>query len=428
MNEIMLFLPFESLYFGKMKKLGFLAVLASLVMAASSCDKIRPAENEPNPYKALELTTKSAEFARQGNAFAFEFIDRINAVEDSDFVISPLSMQFLLGMLLDGAQNATADEICSVLGYGAGDVAAVNEYCLSMLSQLPSLDKKTTLQIANAIFVNDKFPLLGSYKSAVGNYYLAEVANLDFANGDKSLKTINSWCSDKTNGMIPKVLDEVSEDMLAYLFNALYFKSQWKEKFPKAGTSDEPFTTEDGSVRKVPMMKNNETFVYQDNDDFRALSLPYGNGAFCMMVIMPQDGKTLMDVSSALKSIDWRGFLEGMISCEVDLWLPKFQTKYSKCLNELLSDMGMPSAFDAKRADFKAMSDYALCLSFVRQDAVIKVDEEGSEAAAISSAGMKLTSACPGKQIEFHADRPFLYLITESSSGAILFAGKYGGE
>ena len=400
---------------------------AALLTAGLSCEKISD-DSKDNPYKALELTTKSAEFARQGNTFSFEFIDRVNTAEEGDFIISPLSMQFLLGMILDGAQNETADEICKVLGYGAGEVDAVNKYCLSMLEQLPSLDKKTKLSIANAIFVNKWYDLKDSYKSTVGEYYQAEVANLDFSDGAGALKTINGWCSKQTNGMIPKVLDKVTADMLAYLFNAMYFKSQWKEKFPKGNTANETFTAENGSSKKVPMMKTEEEFRYQDNDDFRVVRLPYGNGAFNMMVILPQTGKTVSDVTRALKTTDWNEFLQIMVRCDVDLWLPKFETKYSKKLNDILCDMGMPSAFSAINADFKAMSDDALCLSFVKQDAVIKVDEEGTEAAVVSSAGMEATSAGPGEHIVFHADHPFLYLITESSTGAILFAGKYSGK
>lgn len=409
-----------------MKYLGILTTISVMIVTAFSCNK--PVENEPNPYKSMDLTTKSAEYALQGNTFAFNFIDRLNQEEDGDFIISPLSMQFLLGMLLDGAQNDTASEICKVLGYGEGEVDAVNEYCLSMLTQLPILDKKTELKIANAIFVNDKYPILDSYKGIVGNSFKAEVSNLDFSNGPKSLGTINSWCNKNTNGMIPKVLDEVSPEMLAYLLNALYFKSQWKDEFKKSNTSNELFTAEDGATKTVSMMKNYESFQYQDNNDFRVVSLPYGNGAFSMKVILPQEGKTISDVTSALKSFNWNDFQKTMISRDVDLWLPKFETKYSKKLNDLLSDLGMPSSFDAGKADFKAMSPYAMCLSFVKQDAIIKVDEEGTVAAAVSSAGMKVTCAAPSEPVVFHADRPFLYLITESSSGVILFAGKYSGK
>ena len=405
-----------------------LAATAAMLAISLSCEKLNGDDSNNNPYKQLNLTTKSAAFASQGNTFAFDFINRINTAEEGDFIISPLSMQFLLGMILDGAQNGTADEICKVLGYGTGEVEAVNEYCLSMLEQLPSLDKRTKLSIANAVFVNNWFSLKDSYISTVRKYYKAEAANLDFSDGAGSLRTINGWCSKQTNGMIPKVLENVTTDMLAYLFNAMYFKSQWKEKFPKGNTANETFTAGDGTSKKVPMMKNNEHFLYQDNEDFRVVRLPYGNGAFNMLVILPQTGKTLAHVTSALMTTDWIKFVQMMVRCDVDLWLPKFETKYSKKLNDILSDMGMPSAFSASHADFKAMSDAALCLSFVKQDAVIKVDEDGTEAAVVSSAGMMNTSAGPGEHIVFHADHPFLYLITESSTGAILFAGKYSGK
>lgn len=406
-----------------MKFFCLMAVLAVLMGVGVSCGNIGGDEGD-NPYKKLNLTTKSEEYVKQGTGFAFEFIDRIQASEPGDFFISPLSMQFLLGMLLNGAQGETADEICQVLGYGAGEVAAVNDYCLSMLEQLPGLDKKTKLSIANAIFVNQAYSLLDSYKNTVGKSYKAEVANLDFSKNAASLKTINGWCDKQTNGMIPQVLDEVNPNMLAYLLNALYFKSEWKNKFSKSNTGSEPFAAGDGTKKKVPMMKKEGSFLYQDNDVFRVVSLPYGNGAFRMLVVLPQSGKNLADVSAALKAADWDQFLHSMVSCDVDLWLPKFETKYSKQLNEILSAMGMPSSF-SPLADFKAMSPAALCLSFVKQDTAIKVDEEGTEAAAISTAGMMATAAAPGQHVVFHADQPFLYLITENSTGAILFAGKY---
>ena len=409
-----------------MKHLGFLAAVAAVLCL--SCEKVNREDPADNTYKPLNLTTRSAEIARQGNAFAFEFIDRVRAAEEGDFIISPLSMQFLLGMILDGARGETAAEICDVLGYGAGEVDAVNEYCLSMLEQLPELDRKTRLSIANAIFVNDKYPILDSYKGTVGKYYQAEVSNLDFSDASGSLKAMNGWCKKQTNGLIPEVLDKVSTQMLAYLFNAMYFKGEWADQFSKGSTSNETFTDETGAKKQVPMMKKQKSKLYQETDVFRAVRLDYGNGAFSMEVVLPQAGKSLADVTAALKASDWEAFVRSMVRCDVDLWLPKFETKYSKKMNDILSEMGMPRAFNAYQADFKAMSDYAMCLSFVKQDAVIKVDEEGTEAAVVSSAGMLVASVGPGTHVVFHADRPFLYLITENSTGAILFAGKYGGK
>ncbi len=402
-------------------------ITAALAVLLTSCGK-NTDDNAANPYKPLDLSTKSAELVSEGHRFSFDYIDRINAVADKDYIVSPLSMQFLLGMILNGAQGKTAQEICGVLGYGEGEVPAVNEYCLSMLEQLPSLDRKTRLSIANAIFVDDGWPLKKGYVADAGRYYKAEVRNLDFADGKKSLDVINSWCSKNTAGMIPKVLDEVSPDYLAYLLNALYFKSQWKEKFSKSATADEDFTSESGVKSKVKMMKQSKKYGYLSTKLFQMVRIPYGNGAFAMTVFLPKDGYRVSDVCAFLKDADWNAYRYGS-TCEVDLWIPRFETKFHIKLNDILSEMGMPTSFMGGKADFKAMSDYADYLGFVQQDAAIKVDEDGAEAAVVSSAGMVKESALgPNENAVFHADHPFLYLITESSTGAVLFAGRFSGN
>lgn len=399
---------------------------------AFSCGGVDPVEEDDgnNPYVPMELSTRSIEFLRQGNAaFTFDYISRIDAATTENYIVSPLSMQFLLGMVLNGARGETAAQISRVLGYGAGETDAVNAYCRSLLRQLPLLDKKTRLTMSGAVFVDDGWPLLDSYKEAVGENYDATVSNLNFSDARRSLQAINGWCSEHTEGLVPKVLDEVSPDMLAYLLNALYFKSRWAERFNAYATGEETFTDEGGNRSKVKMMKQEAQHGYAENEVFRAVRLPYGNGAFSMLVFLPREGYKVADVLSVLKKTDWESFRREWIPCEVDLWLPRFQTRFRIHLNDHLSAMGMPLAFDREGADFKAMSPYALCLSFVQQDAVIKVDEEGTEAAAVSSAGMeKATAVAPGEHVVFHADHPFLYLVSETASGAVLFAGRYAGE
>ena len=412
-----------------MKHLFVLAASAALLMmSVVSCDKFQGGEEGDNTYRALELSTKAAGFVEQGSRFTFDYIDRINAAGKEDYVISPLSMQFLLGMLLDGAKGQTAAQIAKVLGYGAGEVDAVNQYCLSMLKQLPELDGKTTLNIANAIFLDDGWPLEKSYKNTVGKYFQAEVSNLDFSDNEASLKAINGWCSDKTKGLIPKVLDEVDPSILAYLMNAVYFKSQWVYQFAKDATSNETFTDETGAGHTVNMMKQACKVPYYENSRYQMVRLPYGNGAFSMMILLPKEGYKAADITTELKSANWSKFRRQPSEVEVDLWLPKFETKFKIKLNDILSAMGMPLAFTT--ADFSAMSPAASRLSFVQQDAVIKVDEEGSEAAAVSVAAIEKNA--PGanspKRAIFHADHTFLYLITEQSTGAVLFAGRYSGS
>ena len=408
-----------------MKRLTLRSILMIMIIGGISCSTSSADTKMDNPYKSLELNDSSKALAEKGNDFAFRFLDRVSDATRDDYLISPLSMQFLLGMVLDGAQGRTADEICKVLGYGAGETQAVNEYCLTLLRQLPELDKKTTLNIANAIVVNHLYPLHEAYKDTVGKYFEAAVANTDFSDVNPTTNSINDWCSDHTEGMIPKIIDEVDPNMLAYLMNAMYFKSSWREPFPVENTADETFTSEDGKKATVPMMKNRGEFRYHENGVFRAVHLMYGNSAYSMTVILPEEGKTLSEVTDYLDAEKWDECLSWTERLEMSLWLPKFETKVHIKLNDILSDMGMPLSFDPA-ADFKAMSNYALCLSVVQQDAAIKVDEEGAEAAVVSSAEMRLTSAVVKPRfVIFHADRPFIYIISESSTGAVLFAGRY---
>jgi len=413
-----------------MKHLLFLAAGAALMtMTIVSCGEIQEVggNDAGNTCKPLELSTKAAGFVEKGSSFSFDFIDRINNAAEEDFVVSPLSMQFLLGMLLDGAKGETADQIASVLGYGAGEVDEVNKFCLSMLQQLPNLDSKTRLNIANAIFLDDGWPLNNSFRKDVGKFFEAEVSNLDFSNNEASLKAINGWCSRQTEGLIPQVLDNVDPGILAYLMNAVYFKSQWAYQFPKDATSDEPFTDESGKGSTVKMMKQDSKVPYYENDIYKMVRLPYGNGAFSMIILLPKDNCKISDITAGLKKADWDLLRSKPAEKDVDLWIPRFETKFKIKLNDILSAMGMPRAFSG--ADFSAMSPAAASLSFVQQDAVIKVDEEGSQAAAVSVAAIEkgVTSVGTEKPI-FHADHTFIYLITEQSTGAVLFAGKYSGK
>lgn len=413
-----------------MKKTLWMFAFALLPLAAC-CGHIEQQDDGNNPYKPINLSTKQSGFVKSGNAFACRFLGQIDAFaakdKQDDWFVSPLSLQIALGMLLNGAQGETADEICRMLGYGDGETAEVNVWCKLMLEQLPGLDKKTSLTLANAIFYNKDISLKGPFKERVNNAYGATLEALDFSKVKASAGTINDWCKKQTEGMIPEVLDGVDPRALAYLINALYFKSEWARKFPKSDTANETFTREDGSSTKVKMMKlAGKNFDYRENDLYQSVQLPYGNGAFAMSVLLPKKDHTVAEIAAALGK---DGFSAGGISAEVDLWLPRFETKYHITLNEVLQAMGMTRSFIPGAADFFAMCDRASYVDFVQQDAAVKVDEEGTEAAAVTVIAMEFTSSgTTPRKVVFHADRPFLYLITETSTGAILFAGKYAGK
>ena len=383
-----------------------------------------------NERKRIELDEAEQSYVAAGNDFAFRFLARIDENEKNDWFVSPVSLQFLLGLVLDGADGETADEICRTLGYPAGETEAVDAYCRKMLSELPDLDKLTKLKLANAIFFNDKMEINVPYKKRVEKAYDAEVKSLDFNQKMATLKVINGWCNKQTNGLIPSVLEDVEPDMFAYLLNALYFKGTWMYPFNKKYTQQRTFTLESGQQKEIPMMEKERKFAYNEDDICQRVSLPYGNGAYSMTILLPKKGHTVSDVIASIDGERWKELRTKMYySTLINVWLPPFESKYHIKLNDILIDMGMPRAF-GPAAQFKPMSKDALWLSFVQQDAVNKVDEEGTEAAAVTSAGMLGATAVPTppKVINFHCDHPFLYLITENSTGTILFAGKYTGK
>jgi len=254
-----------------MKKIALFAMLAASALSA----------------QAQELSAEQKELAQAGNDFAFRFLQQIDKNEKRDWFVSPLSLQMLLSVILNGAQDGTATEMARTLGYEAGQLDAVNEYSRVMLHRLTHLDPATKLVIGNAVFVNQDYPIEKKYKKVVEKYYDAEVKNLDFNNGPASLKVINGWCDKQTNGLIPKVLDEVRPDMFAYLLNALYFKGMWADKFRKESTKERMFHLASGQEKKVWMMEQERKLAYREDERCQRLRLDYGKGSFSMYVLLP---------------------------------------------------------------------------------------------------------------------------------------------
>ena len=383
------------------------------------------------------LTRTDLDFIRANNGFAFDLFKRVVAKEDGkSTLISPLSVTVDFGMVDNGAVGATRDEINRVLGF-EGSLEDFNAFCRSMLVLSAAVDPSTTLNIANAAVVNKScVPLKSGFTKTIESVYDAEVIYKVFGKDDV-MGLINSWCNEKTNGMIPRLLDsQPLPSEYAHFLNAVYFKGIWCSKFDKNDTKKESFTREDGNRTSVQMMwQRNKFNVGGIGDVCRTLCLPYGNQAYRMIILLPNEGKTIGDVKEALNAESWDAMVKKMGgNCEVDVKLPVFETETPVLsLREALIGMGIRNAFGLDGdADFSAMSDGSLCISDVIQKARIKVDETGSEAAAVTDIITGYFSAGPGNNepqvIQFHCDHPFLYAITEVSSGAIYFIGQYTGK
>lgn len=230
----------------------------------------------------------------------------------------------------------------------------------------------------------------------------------------------------------PEVLKEGEFDpgAVSYLLNAIYFKGDWAEKFNKDNTKNETFTKENNTKKSVPMMCQYHEFNYTQTNESQALCLPYGNGSFSMTILLPMEGKTILDVAQTLTTEKWKNIMQNMRGCPVDLKLPRFESDTDIDLRPVMAKLGMPDAFDGNKADFSNFCNVCTYIGLMKQVAKIKVNEEGTEAAAVTVVDMLETSAVDPEPfyVTFHANHPFLYVISERQTGAIFFIGQYTGN
>ena len=427
-------------------------VLSSAMLSCSSSEEeeivdlgeAKRVVNMLSDAQPIQLTEEQQTFANDNNGFTLNFLKTVNEVDKTgkSFIYSPLSITYVLGMVNDAAVGETEKEMEQTLGFHEGGIKAVNDYCKKLIDGLPKVDEGVTLDIANAIFLNKAYTLKPQFEQDMQNYYDAKAEALDFSS-PQTLGHINGWCKEKTNDMIPTILDEVDPSIVSYLLNAIYFKADWASKFDQKNTKEETFTTENGST-KLPLMHQNVLISYLKTNTYSAVILPYGSGLWNMTVLLPEKGETIDDIikevtqSSILNNPGWcetgGNFFKGY---EVDLKLPRFETSsdtndLKDGLIDLMQKMGINRAFINGLAEIPNMSDVPVYIAMMRQKAKIKVNEEGSEAAAVTVAGMMKNTSVSSGPVEypkatFHANRPFVYVISEASSGVILFVGKFTG-
>jgi serpin B len=249
----------------------------------------------------------------------------------------------------------------------------------------------------------------------------AEVLGLDFSS-PKAVSTINDWVKDKTEGLIDSIIEQSDRDVMMYLINAIYFKGQWMYEFDADHTSDESFSNADGAQKTVPMMSLHGTLPYASLDNLSLIDLPYGDSLYSMTIVLPHSTESIDELAASLTSETWDEWTAKLRPVELDLFLPRFEIDYFSSLRSVLVDMGMTDAF-SNAADFSRInSDQELFISNVLHKTVLKVNEEGTEAAAVTAVEMRATSV--GEEVIFRVDHPFILAIREKNSGAILFAGK----
>ena len=391
-------------------------------------------KNEQRGLENIELTEAQKAMVAQSNSFSLQLMKTLCA--ENDKVVSPLSAACLLGMLNEGAQDAIQQETTRVLGFDNRTSATVNEFFTCLVNIVTHKDSAVGVDVANAIFTNKakNVKLIDSYAEKMKQYYNAGIESLDFTQPG-TLQRINEWSRERSRGMIENILSpaEFDSSALAYLLNAVSFKALWADEFDMDLTAKGKFTTTTGMAVECDMMTNTDNVGYMENSTLKAISLPYGKGCFRMVLILPnvETGlhTTLMDEFTVKR---WKDMKEGLKNIvKTRIVLPRFTTTTETELIGPLMKMGIKKMFGS--GDFSKMltsdSDN-LTISFMKQKARIEVNESGTEASAITIAGMVGAdeSGNGTKTASFVANRPFAYIISEVNTDAILFMGQYTGE
>jgi serine protease inhibitor len=390
----------------------------TLALTFSSCQR----DNAPVPEKGtFQPTAGARQFASKTNDFSFNFLKEVNQNQaaNENIFVSPLSLHMALGMLLNGADGATAEEIKKTLKLDGVSLTEANEVWQQLLTGLPNADPKVTTTLANAIFHDNDFAAEAGFLNTNKSFFNAQISGEDFAN-QATVGKINQWASDNTNGKINKIVNQIQPNEVLFLLNALYFKGDWKYQFNAEQTQDMPFTLVEGGQKTVRMMKMNRELRRAFRPNYTAFELPYGDGTYAMTVLLPSETSSADALIKSLSASEWNQLQTEMTAGTMMIGLPKFTLEYEGNLNGVLSKLGMPTAF-TDRADFSKISTKdGLTVTSVRQNTFVAVDEKGTEAAAVTGIGVGVTSA----PASYFCDRPFVVAITEKQTGAVLFIGK----
>ncbi|WP_143961634.1 serpin family protein [Litoribacter populi] len=395
---------------------------ALFLLMASCVGQEKPEENLPN-LRALSLYEK--ELSQSSQAFAIDFFQQISNPSENQFY-SPYSVQLALAMAMNGNVEEILEEYLEVLRFDNLDMEDANKAALELTQFLRDVDPKVKLNIANGIWYDQKLQVKAPFKQNMEHFYQANLEAADLRS-PQTVQGINNWIDRQTQGLIKDMLDSISPDAVMLLVNAIYFKADWKFQFDKSLTSKKPFKLTNGGDVQVDMMRTKEAAnikTYNGNG-FAYLEIPYSTGQYSMGVILP-DGVGLEDIKQEITLSNLTTWRESAYETSVILEMPKFKMGYKiENLSEDLTDMGLRTPFVDHPENFTEVFETSgpLKISRVIHQALIEVDEKGTEAAAATIVEMEMTSMPAGPRT-VTLDRPFIFFIQEKASGAMLFMGQ----
>lgn len=344
-------------------------------------------------------------------------------INETNPVLSPVSAYIALTMAGSGAEGNTRQQFFDVLSKD-GSMTILSD---SMMNRLPQKTERITVELANSAWIDDEFTVKDKWIGEVTSLYDAQAFQTDVATA-AAMNAMNEWVEENTHGLIKQMIEQpFDKETRLVLFNTLYFDGKWQNPFMQETTYEEEFHVSDTETIQVPMMHQyDERYEYFENDYIKGIVMPYQDSNLAFVPILPQGNADIRD-RLTLTADGLPDIMEGREYQTVHVKLPKFEVSFDKILNDSLIKMGLADAFDEEKADFsgigKTDSGYPIYISLVRQKAVVKVDEEGTEAAAATEVAMAECTALLEEPIEMYFDKPFLYLIMDMETEIPLFMG-----
>lgn len=394
--------------------------LASIGLVAGCSDATGPSPSE-EPELPRQLTVAERKVITASNDFTFRLLRTVLADPErgsGNVFLSPFSVSMALGMTMNGAAGETYDAMRSTLGFDGLEETAINESYRDLTALLFGLGREVELRIANSVWAREGHPFDESFYTRVRDYFDAEVRVLDFSAPDAP-EVINAWVREATEDRIDKMVEVINPTHIMFILNAVYFKGLWSEPFDPEGTSSDDFHVDGRSDPvQVEMMHGGDAFsTLLPPDGIEPVELTYGDEAFSMVIVVPTEG-TVDGVVESLDVERWESWTEDL-RLDVTVDLPKWEMEYEAGLNATLIDMGMDAGFcGSASADFSRLTPTGACISRVQQKTFLKVDEEGTQAAAATVVDLDVSA-----KTHVDVDRPFIVAIRERLSGTILFIG-----
>lgn len=400
------------------KILIILLIFASFISLTVGLKTIATPKNNQTEHSMNTKNIANSQLLNSNQKFAFKLFNQLN--NEENLLISPTSIAIALTLLYNGADGVTKQEMAQTLAIQGITLDEVNQGYRD-LQQLLTNNDDIALSIANSLWIRKDFPIKQTFIDNNKRYFQAEVSTLEFKNPETKI-IINNWVNNATKGKISQIIDSVKPEDVLFLINAIYFNSNWQQEFDRNLTTKQPFYVEKNKTIDYPLMSQSGNFSYFENKDFQLINLPYGkSGAMSMYILLPQKDVNLTTITKGLNEEIWQQWLSNLTKKEGLIALPKFTLEYKAELNDTLINLGMKTAFN--NADFSNLTAESIVISQVKHKTFINVDEKGTEAAAVTSIGIRATSMPINSPFKMIVNRPFLYVIQDNNTGTILFMG-----